>query len=85
MYLRLADVPVSWIHRLLLEASPMLLTCHVALQATPVAAGIAVGAAAYAGKALIDLAVKFRNAPPKLRQFYKVCTSFCLHIQETTG
>lgn len=42
------------------------------LQATPVAAGIAVGVAAYAGKALVEMALRMRNAPPKMRQFYKV-------------
>lgn len=39
--------------------------------ATPVAAGIAVGVAAYAGKALVEMALRMRNAPPKMRQFYK--------------
>ncbi|KAK9805109.1 hypothetical protein WJX73_009041 [Symbiochloris irregularis] len=39
--------------------------------ATPVAAGIAVGVAAYAGKALVELAMKMRAAPPRMRQFYK--------------
>ena len=41
-------------------------------QATPVIAGLAVGAAAYAGKTAIELFTKFRSAPPRLRQFYKV-------------
>lgn len=45
---------------------------HTATQATPVIAGIAVGAAAYAGKAAIEIFTKFRNAPPRMRQFYKV-------------
>ncbi|KAK9915999.1 hypothetical protein WJX75_007143 [Coccomyxa subellipsoidea] len=39
--------------------------------ATPVIAGIAVGAAAYAGKAAIEIFTKFRSAPPRMRQFYK--------------
>ena len=48
---------------------------YAVVQATPVIAGLAIGAAAYAGKAAIELAVRFRNAPPRLRQFYKVsCT-----------
>ena len=49
----------------------------IATQATPVIAGIAVGAAAYAGKAAIEIFTKFRNAPPRLRQFYKVRTAVC--------
>ena len=55
----------------------MTLVCTLPVQATPVIAGLAIGAAAYAGKAAIELAVKFRNAPPRLRQFYKVS---CTHI-----
>lgn len=45
------------------------------VQASAAVAGIAVGVAAYAGKAAIELFAKYRNAPPRLRQFYKV-----LHI-----
>lgn len=39
--------------------------------ASAVVAGVAVGAAAYAGKAAIELFTKYRSAPPRLRQFYK--------------
>lgn len=42
------------------------------LQASAIVAGFAVGAAAYAGKAAIELFAKYRSAPPRLRQFYKV-------------
>ena len=45
---------------------------NIVLQASAVVAGFAVGAAAYAGKAAIELFTKFRSAPPRLRQFYKV-------------
>ncbi len=41
-------------------------------QATPLVAGLALGAAAFAGKYAIELATKLRAAPPRLRQFYKV-------------
>ena len=40
-------------------------------QATPLVAGLAVGAAAYAGKLAIEMAMKMRAAP-RLRNFYKV-------------
>lgn len=51
---------------------PLFFDNYPFVQATPVIAGIAVGAAAYAGKAAIELFTKFRNAPPRMRQFYKV-------------
>ncbi|KAK9808946.1 hypothetical protein WJX72_006793 [[Myrmecia] bisecta] len=38
---------------------------------TPLIAGLAVGAAAYAAKAAVEVAVKLRSAPPRMRQFYK--------------
>lgn len=41
------------------------------LQASAVVAGLAVGAAAYAGKAAIEIFTRYRSAP-RLRQFYKV-------------
>lgn len=41
------------------------------MQATPLVAGLAVGAAAYAGKLAIEMAMKMRAAP-RLRNFYKV-------------
>lgn len=50
-----------------------MLNVHLCLlQASAVVAGFAVGAAAYAGKAAIELFAKYRSAPPRLRQFYKV-------------
>lgn len=41
-------------------------------QATPVIAGAAIAAAAYAGKLSIEVFQKWKTAPPRLRQFYKV-------------
>lgn len=46
------------------------------LQATPVIAGAAIAAAAYAGKLSIEVFQKWKTAPPRLRQFYKV-SSVC--------
>ena len=43
-----------------------------ALQATAAAAGVALGVTAYAGKHLINAAVRWANAPPAMRAFYKV-------------
>ena len=42
------------------------------MQATPVIAGAAIAAAAYAGKLSIEVFQKWKTAPPRLRQFYKV-------------
>ncbi|KAK9825024.1 hypothetical protein WJX74_001312 [Apatococcus lobatus] len=39
--------------------------------ATPVIAGAAIAAAAYAGKLSIEVFQKWKTAPPRLRQFYK--------------
>lgn len=41
------------------------------LQTTPLVAGLAVGAAAYAGRLAIQAFQSFKSAPPRLRQFYK--------------
>jgi hypothetical protein len=43
------------------------------MQTTPILAGLAVGVAAYAGKAALELATKLRSAP-RMRQFYKAST-----------
>lgn len=61
---------------------------NTCLQATPVIAGAAIAAAAYAGKLSIEVFQKWKTAPPRLRQFYKVslasaCTdSFEVHSAE---
>ena len=45
-------------------------------------AGLAVGAAAYAGKAAIEIFTRYRGAP-RLRQFYKVHLFSSLCIMST--
>ena len=42
-----------------------------ALQTTPLLAGLAVGAAAYAGRAALQAAQAWKAAGPRMRQFYK--------------
>lgn len=48
-------------------------------QTTPILAGLAVGVAAYAGKAVVEMATKLRSAP-RMRQFYKVVRSPRLNV-----
>ncbi len=42
------------------------------MQTTPLLAGLGVAAAAYGGRAAIQMFHAFKTAPPRLRQFYKV-------------
>ena len=46
------------------------------VQATVALAGVAIGAGAFAGKYLINAAVRWSNAPPAMRAFYKVSCWF---------
>lgn len=51
----------------------LMLTLLFMVQTTPVLAGLAIGASAYAAKFALEAAVKFRSASgPSLRPFYKV-------------
>ena len=56
----------------------MLKQCVLRLQTTPLVAGLAIGAAAYAGRALIQVGSKWQAAGSAVgRSFYKVRPLYC--------
>lgn len=52
-------------------------------QATPLAAGVGIAAAAFIGREVVKQYIKFKAAPAAARAYYKVSAILFLHIRRS--